>query len=92
MLTNQAVMGDEVLSQRAAWKVFDAWMQDVRVEYVEEPAMLEAHFRDSSSRSSASHARWTDDYLVSFARASGLRLVTFDKKLQSDGEALLLPS
>jgi predicted nucleic acid-binding protein len=54
--------------------------------------MMEAHFRDASSRTSPSHSRWTDDYLVSFARASGLRLVTFDKKLQRDGEALVLNS
>ncbi len=89
-LTNRAVMGEETLTQRAAWKVFDAWIEDTRVEYVEEPAMLEAHFRETSSRASSSHARWSDDYLVAFARASGLRLVTLDKKLQSDGDALLL--
>jgi toxin-antitoxin system PIN domain toxin len=90
MLTNRAVMGDEMLTEKAAWKVFDAWIQDARVEYIEEPSTLEVHFRAASSRSSASHARWTDDYLVAFAHASGLRFVTLDKKLQSLGHLLLL--
>jgi toxin-antitoxin system PIN domain toxin len=92
MLTNRAVMGDETMTQKAAWKAFDAWLQDVRVEYIEEPGMLEAHFREASNRSSASHARWTDDYLVAFARATGLQLITLDKKLQGESGVVLLLS
>jgi len=46
LLTTGAVMGkDEVLSQIEAWSVYDRWIQDDRVLYVEESSALEARFR-----------------------------------------------
>jgi hypothetical protein len=36
---------DEVLSQSDAWLVYDRWIEDDRVVYVEESPTFEARFR-----------------------------------------------
>ena len=30
-------MGDEVLNQPGAWKAYDRWLQDDRVDFIDEP-------------------------------------------------------
>ncbi len=36
----------EVLSQEQAWRAYDRWLQDERVEYLDEATGLETYFRD----------------------------------------------
>src|SRR5580704_10800314 len=45
LLTTEAVMGDEVITPPQAWKAYDRWYHDPRVELVDEPAEIEAQFR-----------------------------------------------
>ena len=44
LLTNKAVMGDETLTLRQAWSVYDRWLEDPRVEFYPEPRGSPDHF------------------------------------------------
>ena len=45
LLTTEAVMGDEVMTQPQAWATYDRWLRDRRVEFVDEPPEMERRFR-----------------------------------------------
>jgi len=79
LLTAEAVMGrDEVMGQTGAWQAYDRWMQDDRVEFLDEPAGLEAAFRALSRSPRPAPKEWADSYLAAFASASRLLIVTLD--------------
>jgi toxin-antitoxin system PIN domain toxin len=91
LLSAAAVMGpDQAKSQQEAWKVYDHWLQDERVEYLEEPGGLESQFRALTRSPHASPKDWGDSYLLAFASAADLRLVTFDQALRQKGSNVLL--
>jgi predicted nucleic acid-binding protein len=72
-------MGHEVMTQPEAWQIYDQWLDDPRVAFLDEPTGLEQAFRSHSRRPSPAPKEWADSYLLAFAAASGLRLVTFDR-------------
>lgn len=78
LLSNAAVMGDDVLSRADAWRVIDRLRADDRIQWAGEPAQLEQAWRAISARDDNSHKLWTDDYLAAFAQAAGFALVTLD--------------
>jgi toxin-antitoxin system PIN domain toxin len=82
LLSNPAVMGDDVVPRSEAWRVFDQLSADDRVIWAEEPAQLDAVWRAMSARDDKSHELWTDDYLAAFAQTSGATLATLDRKLK----------
>lgn len=41
LLTNPRVMGQDVMSQRAAWRIYDRTTQDPRAGFLSEPARIE---------------------------------------------------
>jgi toxin-antitoxin system PIN domain toxin len=84
LLSNVAVMGDAVLTVRHAWRVYDRWLDDPRVEYYPEPRGLDAAFREATGPLGARAAsKWIGDcFLLAHAKASGSSLVTFDKALK----------
>jgi toxin-antitoxin system PIN domain toxin len=94
LLTNAAVMGDEVKTQREAWRVYDILLGDPRVEFHSEsdPDEIQGRFRSLTATSQFAPQRWPDAYLAAFAQAAGLRLVTFDRALArlAGDNALLL--
>lgn len=91
LLTTGAVMGeDKVLSQTEAWSVYDRWIQDDRVLYVEESSALEARFRALTQNERPAAKDWADSYLYAFAEAADLPLVTFDQALRQKGANVLL--
>ena len=92
LLSAAAVMGPgEVKSQQEAWKAYDRWLQDERIEFLDEPAGLETQFRALTRSPLASPKDWADSFLLAFASAADLRLVTFDQALrQKDANVLLL--
>src|SRR5271154_127093 len=51
LLTNQAVMGEQTLTLRKAWSVYDRWLADPRVDFYPEPRDADAEFRRAPSRS-----------------------------------------
>jgi toxin-antitoxin system PIN domain toxin len=85
LLTNTAAMGDETLTLRQAWGVYDRWLQDPRVEFYPEPRNVGTVFRDATEPFAAKAAtKWVGDcWLLAYAVASNARLVTFDQALHS---------
>ena len=83
LLTNQSAMGEQTLTLRKAWSVYDRWLNDPRVEFYPEPRGLEAGFREATApfaRKAAS--KWVGVcYLLAYAKHSDAALVTFDRAL-----------
>lgn len=91
LLNAAAVTGpDQVKSQQEAWKAYDRWIEDERVELLDEPPGLETHFRALTRSRQASPKDWADSYLAAFALASRLTVVTFDQAFQNKAKDLLL--
>jgi toxin-antitoxin system PIN domain toxin len=90
LLTTRAVMGSEVMSQLEAWQVYDRWLEDTRVVFLDEPVGLEPTFRAHSRRTDSSPKDWADSYLVAFATVAGLTLVSFDRGFKGKTKDLLL--
>ncbi len=90
LLTAEAVMGDEVLTQPEAWAAYDRWQQDDRVELMNEPTGLEPRFRTLTRRPNPATKDWADSYLVAFAASGGLTLVTYDRALRAKMKPLIL--
>jgi uncharacterized protein len=82
LVSNRAIMGDDVLTRSEAWRIVDQLWSDSRILWADEPAQLEAVFRTISARNDRSHKLWTDDYLAAFAQASDASLATLDAKLR----------
>jgi len=83
LLTSRAVMGEQTLTLRQAWGVYDRWLGDPRVEFHPEPRGLDVAFRKATGPFAALPAskRVGDCYLLSYAQESRAVLVTFDKPL-----------
>ena len=83
LLTNQSVMGEQTLTLRKAWGVYDQWLEDSRVEFYPEPSGLEAGFREATAPFAGKAApEWIGDcYLLAYAKHSQATLATFDKEL-----------
>lgn len=90
LLTTERLMGDDVQTMAGAWKLWDRVTADDRISFVPEPAGLEPAFRRTSQLTSASPKVWADAYLVGFAAAANLRLVTFDRALRSRGRDVVV--
>jgi predicted nucleic acid-binding protein len=81
---NEAVMGrDEVMGQAQAWEVYDRWIEDPRVLFIDEPWDLKPSFRSMSQSQRPAPKDWADSYLAAFAMISEMTLVTFDQGFQA---------
>ena len=80
LLTNKTVMGDHVLSPRAAWAKSMEFLVLPEVQLLPEPHGLEETWGRFCNTGRFSPNLWTDAYLAAFAKCAGLRLVTFDKR------------
>ena len=92
LLTTAAVMRDEVMTQPQAWGAYDRWLKDPRVDFVDEPAEIEARFRALTRLRQPATKDWADSYLASFAAVGQLTLVTFDRGLRSKAKSSILLS
>lgn len=90
LLTAEAVMHDEVMTQPQAWAAYDRWHRDPRVEFVDEPAALETRFRLLTRLRQPATKDWADSYLAAFATVGQLTLVTFDRGLRSKAKSTIL--
>ena len=81
LVTTQSVAGDELVDQVGAWAAYDRWIGAGGATYIEEPFGIEIEFRFHADRTTPSPKEWGDSYLVAFASAASLPLVTFDKGL-----------
>lgn len=78
LLSNPAVMGQDVLTRADTWRVLDRLRADDRIRLAAEPAQLEHAWRAISARDDSSHKLWTDDYLAAFAQCAALAVATLD--------------
>jgi uncharacterized protein len=91
LLTHESVMGSDVLSSRKAWWVYRTMLADERVQFATEPFELEREWSRLTTHDRPTPKIWTDAYLVAFARAAGMQMVTLDRGVLSlDMRALLL--
>ncbi|MGA2965661.1 MAG: TA system VapC family ribonuclease toxin [Terriglobales bacterium] len=90
LLTTDQVMGTDTKSMSEAWSLWDRVWADTRIAFLPEPEELENEFRSRSRLSSRSPKVWADAYLLAFAAAANLKLVTFDRALQSRGADVLV--
>ena len=67
------------VTQPEAWRLYDTFLSNPRIEVAPEPPRLEAHWRQFTQLPQFSPQRWSDAYLVAFAQAAGFEVVTFDK-------------
>jgi toxin-antitoxin system PIN domain toxin len=90
LLTAEAVMGDEVMTQPQAWAAYDQWLQDSRIGFMEEPADTETRFRALTRLRQPATKDWADSYLAAFATIGQLTLVTFDRGLRGKAKSVLI--
>ena len=90
LLTTAAVMRDEVMTQPKAWAIYDRWLDDPRVEFVNEPIEIETRFRALTRLRQPATKDWADSYLAAFATSGQLTLVTFDRGLRSKTQSSIL--
>ena len=81
LMTTEAVLGKEVLTQRQCWTIYDRWIGGGKAVLASEPAGIEDGVRRRTSADSASPKAWADAYMAAFADAARLTLVTFDRAL-----------
>jgi len=87
LLTNQHVMGQDVLTPRRAWRVYDQWRMDPRVDFLVEPSGFGERWRELGEKIVGGPNAWTDAYLAAFALATDATIVTLDRKLSTLGAA-----
>lgn len=90
LLTTETVMGEDVRNMSQAWDLWDKIWADSRIAFLPEPENIETELRAHPRMSSRSPKVWADGYLLSFAIAAGLKLVTFDRAIQSRGAEILI--
>jgi toxin-antitoxin system PIN domain toxin len=81
ILTTATVMGAEVQTQLGCWQIYDRWNSTGQVAWADEPRDMEIRLRALTGHVTASPKEWTDAYLVAFAEAGNLTLVTLDRAL-----------
>jgi toxin-antitoxin system PIN domain toxin len=97
LLTNTSVMGDQTLTVRKAWNVYDRWLEDPRVEFYPEPRNLDTGFRQATEPFAARTASKAvgDCYLLAYAKELQATLVTYDRALhefaRKQGYAAVIP-
>jgi toxin-antitoxin system PIN domain toxin len=79
LATNPKALGDEAVSLKEAWEIYDAILADARTGYAEEPHDVEANWRAYTQQESFATKARSDAYLAAFARAAQLDIVTFDR-------------
>lgn len=76
-------MGDDCLTVKKAWGVYDRWLIDPLVEFRQEPAGVDGLFRPATARVSQAPAPKAlgDCYLLAMSQSSHATLVTLDSAL-----------
>ena len=90
LLTTESIMGKDVRSLSQAWELWDKIWADPRIAFLPEPENLEPELRVLTRLTSRSPKVWADAYLLSFAIVAGLKLVTFDRAIQSRRADILI--
>jgi len=78
-MCNRAVMKSDVQTLIGAWDTYDALLQDDRFTFAGEPDGVDVILRTLTALDLPALQLWQDAYLASFAIASNMQLVTFDR-------------
>ena len=78
LLTNLAVMKEDVLKPRQAWTLYKDLRRDHRVTFSPEPSGLEEDWILLMTEPAGSQV-WTDAYLAAFALGHNYALASFDR-------------
>jgi toxin-antitoxin system PIN domain toxin len=98
LLTNESVMGEQTLTLRKAWGVYDRWLEDPRVQFYPEPRGIDPVFRQAMAPFAGKPAsKWVGGcYLLAYAKHIHATLVTFDAALHAlahkQGQPAVIPS
>lgn len=65
--TAKAVMGDEVMTQPQPWAIYDRWLQDPGITFVDEPGRPGGALAGPHEPSSAPTKDWADSFRAAFA-------------------------
>lgn len=90
LLTTDSVMGDEALTQRQCWALYQRWISGGKAKLAPEPPGVSPIFKQRTSNDTASPKEWMDAYLAAFAEAGNLTLVTMDRALATKAEGAVL--
>ena len=90
LLTTEAVMGDEALTQRRCWELYHQWILGGKAKLLNEPAGLGSAFEERTTAGIAVPKTWMDAYLAAFAEAAHLTLVTLDQALAAKTKGAVL--
>ena len=91
LVTTTEIMGKDTKNMSEAWNLWDKIWADHRIAFLQEPDGLETEFRKHSRLNSRSPKVWADAYLLAFASIAGVKLVTFDRALESRGVDVFIP-
>lgn len=83
LLTTPKVMAGGAVGMPEAWRLWDRITEDERIAFLDEPPGLEPEFRGLTRLATPSPKVWADSYLVAFASAASLKLVTFDRAMKA---------
>lgn len=88
LLTNVSVMGEQTVTLKKAWSVYDRWLEDFRVDFHPEPRGIDDVFREATRPFASQRASKVigDCYLLAFARNARSVLVTLDAALHGLAE------
>ncbi|MEA2601733.1 MAG: uncharacterized protein QOF89_2725 [Acidobacteriota bacterium] len=78
LATNAAAMGGQPLTVPQAWQAYGDFRRLPEVVLAPEPVGCEDWLEQWALGDSPASRQWTDAYLAAFAKAGGLRLVSFD--------------
>jgi hypothetical protein len=90
LLTNPAVMGNQTLTLKEAWRVYDSWLEDPRVEFYLEPRGVDSKLRSITKLFASLPASKAigDCWMLAFAAEIQATLVTFDGALYGHAKKL----
>jgi uncharacterized protein len=78
LATNPKAFGDEAVTLEKAWQLYDSFLADSRIWFVQEPGGVESLWRDYTRGATFSPKIWNDAYLAAFARAAQYEVSSFD--------------
>jgi toxin-antitoxin system PIN domain toxin len=82
LLTNSRVMGEDVLSQRQAWSVYEDLARDARVIFALEPPDVEPAWKKLTQGAFRAASLWTDAYIAALALLHSFQVVSFDREFR----------
>lgn len=79
LATNEKAFGEDAVTMKAAWGLYEEIRSDSRVAFFPEPEEVEIAWKERTGLNARSPKLWNDGWLAAFAIKHSLELVTFDK-------------